>query len=273
MTTSTTATPGFTDERLLEVWGARVRPRVLVAGDGPPLVYLHAVFGLAWDPFIETLAQTHTVYAPEHPGTSPGDPDAAKPLDDLWDLVLYYDEVLDALGLEQAALVGHSFGAMVAAELAAHDPRRVSKMVLLSPIGLWRDDLGWNNPLTMDFPTMGKHAFADPDGPVARAMLTLPEDPDAQVEAIVGITWSMATTAKFFWPLPDRGLHKRLHRVTAPTLVVWGEQDGIVSPAYADEFARRIRGARAEILPRAGHVPQLERLDAVGPMVTEFLRS
>jgi pimeloyl-ACP methyl ester carboxylesterase len=83
----------------------------------------------------------------------------------------------------------------------------------------------------------------------------------------------MATTAKFFWPLPDRGLHKRLHRVTAPTLVVWGEQDGIVSPAYADEFARRIRGARAEVLPRAGHVPQLERLDAVGPMVTEFLRS
>jgi hypothetical protein len=61
MTTSTTATPGFTDERLLEVWGARVRPRVLVAGDGPPLACLHAVFGLSWDPFIETLAQTHTV--------------------------------------------------------------------------------------------------------------------------------------------------------------------------------------------------------------------
>lgn len=266
-----TAAATFTDERLLEVWAGRVRPRVLVAGDGPPLVYLHAVFGLAWDPFIETLARDHTVYAPEHPGTSPGEPDAATPLDDVWDLVLYYEEVLDALGLDRVALVGHSFGAMVAAELAAGFPARVSHLVLVSPIGLWRDDLGFRNPLVMDFPTMARHAFADPQGQVAQAMLTLPEDPQEQAEALIGITWSMATTAKFFWPLADRGLHKRLHRVTAPTLVVWGDQDGIVPPEYAAEWQRRIRGARAEVLPGAAHVPQLERLDAVGPLVTDFL--
>jgi pimeloyl-ACP methyl ester carboxylesterase len=263
----------FTDERLLEVWDGQVRPRVLIAGEGPPLVYLHAVFGLSWDPFIETLAQSHTVYAPEHPGTSPGDPDAIKPLDDVWDLVLYYDEVLDALGLHEVAVVGHSFGGMVAAELAATFPRRVSRLVLLSPIGLWRDDLGWTNVLVMEPAEVAAHAFADPAGPVAQAMFALPEDPTAQAEAMIATTWAMATTAKFFWPLPDRGLHKRLHRVRADTLIVWGEHDGVVSAEYAGEFARRIPGARAEVLPNAGHVPQLERLDAVGPIVAEFLRS
>ncbi len=163
------------------------------------------MFGVSWDPFIETLAQSHTVYAPEHPGTSPGDPDAIKPLDDVWDLVLYYDEVLDALGLHEVAVVGHAFGGMVAAELAATFPRRVSRQVLLSPIGLWRDDLGWTNVLVMEPAEVAAHAFADPVGPVAQAMFALPEDPTAQAEAMIATTWAMATTAKFSGRCPTAG--------------------------------------------------------------------
>ena len=60
-------------------------------------------------------------------------------------------------------------------------------------------------------------------------------------------------------------------RVTAPALVVWGEDDRLVSPVYAREFADRLGDARVEIVPGAGHVPQLERLDVVGPMVLDFL--
>ena len=103
-------------------------------------MFLHGPYGLEWGGFLDSLAASHTVYAPEHPGTTPGDPDAVKPLDSLWDLVLLYYELLDKLGLDSPAVVGHSYGGMLAAELAATNPASVSKLALLNPIGLWRDD-------------------------------------------------------------------------------------------------------------------------------------
>ena len=81
----------------------------------------------------------------------------------------------------------------------------------------------------------------------------------------------MGVAGKFWWPIPDRGLSKRIHRVTAPTLVIWGEKDGLIDPAYAGDFARLIKNARAEVLPGAAHVPQLERFDVVAPMVAGVL--
>ena len=136
-------------DRTLSVWGEQIQTRVKIAGQGPPLVFLHGATGLRWDEFLDSLTQTHTVYAPEHPGTTPGDPDAIKPLDDFWDLVLYYYDLFDGLGLESPAVVGHSFGGMVAAELAATDPRRVGKLVLISSLGLWRDDAPVKNWMSM----------------------------------------------------------------------------------------------------------------------------
>src|SRR5262249_27134530 len=133
-------------------------------------------------------SQRHTVYAPEHPGTSAGDPDAISHLDTLWDLVLYYDEVLDALGLRSVPIVGHSFGAMMAAELAANNPERVSKLVLMSPIGLWREEAPIQNwMLVTPAADIAKLLFYEPDGPLARMALG-EAGPDAQIKMI----WSMA---------------------------------------------------------------------------------
>lgn len=106
-------------ERVIDVWDGRVRLRTRVAGAGPPLVYLHAAAGLMWDPFLTRPCDSYTVYAPEFPGTSPADPYAIHQLDDLWDVVLAYEQALRELGLGAAALVGHCFGGMLAAELAA----------------------------------------------------------------------------------------------------------------------------------------------------------
>ena len=74
-------------------------------------------------PFLDALAERFTVYAPEHPGTAPGEPDAIREVDSLWDLILCYDELLEHLGLSEVMLVGHSFGAMMACEVAALRPR------------------------------------------------------------------------------------------------------------------------------------------------------
>ena len=261
-----------TEDRTVSVWGDQVRPRVKVAGSGPPVVFFHGAFGLQWDPFLDRLAETHTVYAPEHPGTTPGDPDAIKPLDTLWDLVLYYYELFDALGLDAPSVIGHSFGAMVAAEVAATNPTRVGRLVLLDPVGLWRDDAPVKNWMVIAPPELAKLVFADPAGPLAQTMLVPPADPDAAVDLQIQTMWSLACTGKFVWPLPDKGLVKRLRRITAPTLIVWGKQDGLVPPLYADEFARRIANSRVELVDAAAHVPQLEQLDAVSRLVTDFLR-
>ncbi len=264
---------GYDEIRDVEVWDGQVRTKVIVGGQGPPLLYLHAIMGLQWDPFLDALAQTRTVYAPYLPGTVPGDPDAHKAIEDVWDLTLCYDEILDALGLagQPVAAVGHSFGGMLAAELAATFPPRVSKLVLLCPIGLWTDGRPWQNPHLLSLEELGAAAFADVNGPVAQMALALPEDPEALAETFIAMTWTMGVAAKFWWPIPDRGLHKRIHRITAPTLVIWGKEDGLISPDYAADFARLIPDARAELLDNAAHVPQLERYDVVPEMVEQFL--
>lgn len=256
--------------RDVEVWGGDVRTQVLVAGSGPPLVFLHPVLGLRWDPFLDALAQDHTVYAPYLPGTAPGEPDAHKSITDNYELTLVYEEILTELGISSAAVVGHSFGGMVACDLAATFPARVSKLVLLCPIGLWTDGRAFQNPYVLELPELAVAAFADPAGPVAQAVLAMPADPEAMGEAMISLQWAMGVAGKYWWPIPDRGLDRRIHRITAPTLVIWGEQDGIISPDYAADFAR-LTGGRAEVLSGAAHVPQLERLDVVGPMVAAFL--
>ena len=260
-------------ERTLNLWGAQIQPRVKIAGQGPPLVFFHGAGGLNWDAFLDALAESHTVYAPEHPGTTPGDPDAIKPLDDLWDLVLYYYELFDRLELEAPVVVGHSFGGMVAAEVAATNPQRVSRLVLLSSIGLWRDDAPVKNWMSMSPEALAKDVFYDPEGPVAKQLLAPPEDQEERLNALIQSTWNLGCTGKFCWPIPDKGLKKRLHRIKAPTLVVWGRQDGLVPSIYAQEFTDRITGARAEIVDMASHVPQLEQLETVRQIVQDFLKS
>jgi pimeloyl-ACP methyl ester carboxylesterase len=263
---------GYNEIRDIEVWDGEVRTKVIIGGEGPPLLYLHAIMGLQWDPFLDALAQTHTVYAPYLPGTVPGDPDAHKAIEDVGDLTLCYDEMLSALGVEGPVVaVGHSFGGMMAAELAATLPDRVSKLVLLCPIGLWTDGRQWNNPHVLDMEQLGAAAFADPTGPVAQMALAMPEDPEELGEAIIAIQWTMGVASKFWWPIPDRGLRKRIHRITADTLVIWGKEDKIISPEYGADFARLIKNGRAEVLDNAAHVPQLERYDAVPEMVRDFL--
>jgi pimeloyl-ACP methyl ester carboxylesterase len=258
-------------DRVVSVWDGRIQAHVKTAGAGPPVVFLHGAYGLAWDPFLDALAQGHAVYAPEHPGTTPGDPDAIQAIDDLWDLVLYYDDLLDRLGLEAPALVGHSFGAMVAAEIAATHRRRASRLVLISPIGLWRDDAPVQNWMMLAPDVLVKAVCHDPEGPIARQAFALPQDPEAQVEAVVRLTWTLGCTGKLVWPIPDKGLKKRLHRIGIPTLIVWGRQDGLVPPVYAGEFGRRISESRVEMVDRAAHLPHLEQLGVVAPMVRSFL--
>jgi pimeloyl-ACP methyl ester carboxylesterase len=261
-----------TQERTLSVWQDRVRIRVLSKGRGPSLVFFHGPWGLTWDPFLDELAQSFTVHAPEHPGTSPDAHDDVYHLDGLWDLVLCYEELMTALGITSAALVGHSFGGMVACELAAAYPERARRQALIAPLGFWRDPDRIVNWMLLEPGELRRHIFGDPECEAARLMFPHPEAQDAAaIAARVRMVWAMGATGKFIWPIPDKGLKKRIHRVEAPTLLVWGDGDRLVPPVYADEFAGRLRDARIQMVANAGHAPQLEQPAAVARAVRDFL--
>jgi pimeloyl-ACP methyl ester carboxylesterase len=234
-------------------------------------VYLHAAGGITeGDPMLAALAERHDVFAPVHPGF-----DDLAELDDIrdvHDLALYYDDLLEALGLDAVAVVGHSFGGMIAAELAAHVPKRVARLVLISPFGLWRDDLPVAD-LFVAFPTeVHELLWADPSA--HREALSPPSGetlPPEQLAALLGLLQGLTAAGKFLWPIPDKGLRRRLHRISAPTLLIWGDHDRLVPPAYASDFAAAIPRARAEVVAGAGHMVPVEKQDEVVGLIESFL--
>lgn len=245
--------------------------KVKVGGSGPPLVYLHTAGGPLWDVFVQELAKHFTVYAPDHPGTGDTDRNSIHSVEELWDLVLIYDELLDSLGLESVPVVGSSFGGMMACELAAHRPALVSKMVLIDPIGLWLDSHPVQNPILLSPVELVGALFADLEPEPVQAFLHVPEDPKEAGIQTAELIWALGTTGKFFYPIPDKGLKKRIHRITAPTQIIWGEKDALISAVYAKEFADRIVNSKIEMIEGAGHVPQWEQLDKVTGLVLDFL--
>jgi pimeloyl-ACP methyl ester carboxylesterase len=257
-------------ETMLSVRKGRFRTLVRSAGHGDALLFLHGAHGLhGWPPFLEALTQSFRVIAPEHPGF--GRSEGVEQLDDVVDLALYYTELLDALGLDEPYVVGHSLGGMIGAELAAIAPHRVDKLALIAPVGLWLDE----HPV-LDFfaatpEELAAAIFHDPHSPVARQMLTLPTDPDAQLEAVLERTRNLSAAGKFLWPIPDKGLKKRIHRIVAPTLLLWGASDHLVSPLYGEEFLNHIDGAQLSIFKGASHMLPFEKPDEVVEVITEFL--
>ena len=127
-------------DRTVNVWDDRIKAHVKVAGAGPALVFLHGGWGPQWTPFHDALAREFTLYAPDHPGTSDGDPESHRSLDDMWDLALFYEELFDKLALDKPALVGHSFGGMVAMAYATRHPDHPSKLILASTAAQMRID-------------------------------------------------------------------------------------------------------------------------------------
>jgi pimeloyl-ACP methyl ester carboxylesterase len=256
----------FTEETLTLTSG---RTQVVHrAGEGPPLVWLHSLYGFdPDDPMLRSLVERYAVFAPVAPGMTDLEEIADVPA--VQDLALHYDDILIAAGLDGVPVVGHSFGAMMAAELAAHVPERVSQLVLLSPIGLWDDEEPVADLFAVPYAEVSELLFANPSRSQLRAMETA--DGERDVEAVVALAQAMTTVAKYLWPIPDRGLRRRLHRISAPALVVFGEEDAFVPASYGERFVRRMPDARSAVVPGAGHMVHFDEPEAVRELVGSFL--
>lgn len=260
------------EESIVSVRNDMFASQLWRAGSGDPVLFLHGATGLRGvEPFVDALATQFTVYAPAHPGfeTSTG----LEHIDDMLDMVVYYNDWLDALHLESVYVVAHSLGGMIGAELAALSPQRVRKLVLANAVGLWLDEHPMADLFAMTPDQLASALWHDPQDAVAQAMMALPQEEHAQLAAYLLRMQHLSTTGKFLWPLPDKGLKKRLHRIHAPTLILWGQSDGLTPVAYAQAFQQQIVGARVTILPRCSHMPMYEDPTACASVVSDFLQS
>jgi pimeloyl-ACP methyl ester carboxylesterase len=244
----------------------------LTAGRGRPLVFLHGAYGNQPLPLFDALAEHFTVYAPWHPGWGADSPDDIEKVDDVIDLALYYQDFFDALGLDRPVLVGHSLGGMLAAEVAALCSPCVSRLVLIAPIGLWREDAPIPDIFTMGPQALAPLVWADPESPMAQAMLAQPDSQEETARRMLERAQALAAAGKFIWPIPDKGLKKRIHRIKTPTLILWGEQDKLAAPVYAQDFQEKIRGSQLVMIPNGSHMVMLEQQDRVVDEIVRFAR-
>ena len=242
-----------------------------VYGSGEPLLYLHGAGGLMpVEPFLEDLGAHFKVYAPQFPGY--GESTGSEHIDDIADAVLSYHELMDELGIPTANLVGHSMGGMIAAEVAAFDVHRASKLVLIAPAGFWIDEVPIPDLFAAQLTEIAGLLFHDPNSPAAQMMTAIPSDFKALETMYVERMKRLAVAGKFLWPIPDRGLKKRAYRIAAPTLLLWGDDDKLIPAAYAREFTSRIKNSRLEIIKNAGHMVMYEQREALVGAIRKFLK-
>ena len=248
----------------LEIDGATIG--VLRSGTGEPVLFLHPSGAAGtWRPYHERLSERFDLVAPDCPGF--GRSDALDSVEDIDDLVYFVLELLDRLSLEQPHVVGASFGGWLAAELAVHSPERVGRLVLVDAIGLDLPDHPYADLFAMTREETAAALFHDP----AVAKRVFPPDPD--VDVLVQEYKDKTAFAKVAWSpfMCDPKLERRLKRITAPTLVLWGADDEVVSVEHGRRYAERIPDATLKVFEGCGHAVLVERTDPAVEAIVEFL--
>lgn len=251
---------------LFSIAGAEIE--LFRCGEGAPLLLLHSGQGFHPDhPYVGLLAKRRRVIAPAHPGF--GTSSLPDWLDSVDDIAHIYLELMDRLGLDRVEMIGSSIGGWIAADMATKSPERVTRLVLVAPVGI---KIG--SPDKLDIPDI----YALPPDQVNRLLFHDPEkmrlDPsklsDAELAVIVR---NRETLAMLTWEpyMHDPKLKHRLHRLTMPVLFLRGESDGLVSPEYFAGYAKLVPGARSETIAAAGHAVQAEQPAAFAAKVLAFL--
>lgn len=237
--------------------------RYFEGGKGEPLVFLHGASGItANDPFLAKLAEQYHVYAPLLPGY--GDSEECGELRDMLDFTLHTWDVIDALGLKNPILVGHSMGGMMAAEMAAVARHDVSRLALIASAGLWLAEHPVPDLFAMmpyDYPALLFHDVEK--GTALLTSGTRVDDPEWLKGFLVTNARQLGMAGKILFPIPDRGLAGRLYRIKAKTILIWGDQDRLIVPAYGRAFKDEISGAELVTIAEAGHMVTLEKPDEV----------
>jgi pimeloyl-ACP methyl ester carboxylesterase len=248
------------------------------AGSGPTLVYLHSAGGEYTNPALEQLAESFEVVAPIFPGFA--ESEGLDQIEGMEDAVFHLLDLWDLLGLDAPPILGLSLGGWLALELATRYPERVGPMVLVNPVGIHLDEAPMAEMFGRTPGELADMLFADQSYPVAAAMHEMDafagdvgRETEIPLEFVLPMWKALGATARLGWDpyLHDPKLRGRLRRITAPTLVVAGAQDGLVPPVYAETFAAEIPGARLVVVEGAAHWLPFEKPDELSALVRDFL--
>jgi pimeloyl-ACP methyl ester carboxylesterase len=237
-------------------------------GAGRPLLFLHAGEGLQPErPWLDLLARRFRVIAPHHPGWG------NSPLIDgvglVDDLAYLYLDLTAELGLDDAVLVGACFGGWVAAELMVRSTARFAHLALAAPLGVkfaGREERDIADMHALPREQYLALAWADPaNGEVDFTRLSETE--------LAAIAREREAFALYGWKpyMHNPRLRRWLHRIDRPTLLLWGVEDRIVTPAYGENWCREIPGARLELIAGAGHFPHWEQPEAFVDRLAAFV--
>lgn len=248
-------------------------------GSGDPLVYLHSAAGEGEGLVLfNELADSYDFYAPIFPGF--GESEGIEQIDDIEDAVFHLLDLFDRLGLRSPAVMGLSLGGWMAAELATRYPERVSRLVLINPAGLYIEGAPIKDIFGRSPAAMCEDLFYDKSHPVAQMMLQMDKTmadtanlAHLPFEMLEPTLKAMAASARLGWNpyLHNPKLRRRLHRITAPTLVIRAVHDTLIPEPHAKAFAEEIPGAQYAEVPEVAHMITIERPDEVTRIVNEFL--
>ncbi|MCG8347548.1 MAG: alpha/beta hydrolase [Chloroflexales bacterium] len=264
--------------------------RYYTAGDhGPPVVLLHGggsdAAMLTWKKIIGPLAESYRVYAPNLPGHGDSPPYRGRFTQEA--LVHCVGEILDAWGLERAALVGLSMGGSVAIGYTLTHPDRVTHLIPIDSGGLQaRAPFHRIAFFVMRMPLLNELMWGwmrNNRNLVRMGMRNIIYTPSAITDELVDDVYAVLQTARpehsfHQWQIDEtrwRGLRTnympRLHTITCPVLIIHGDKDAIVPLACAQEAAARIPNAQLHIIKDCGHWPTRERSEVVAQAICSFL--
>jgi pimeloyl-ACP methyl ester carboxylesterase len=272
----------------IELHGHEVVYRV--AGDGPPVVLIHGMVNASrhWAAVAERLAERHLVIAPDLIGHG----DSATPRGDysLGAHAAVIRDLLTALGIERATMVGHSLGGGIAMVYFWQFPERVERLALVSSGGLG-DEV---SPLlrsaalpgTSALISLATHRFVT--GSLDRAGMALRERGSwvgGQLQAVARALRPLESTGQreAFVQTLRAVIDRHGQRVSAtdrlyllrdmPTLIAWGERDRTIPLEHGIAAHKAMPGSRLVTIPGAAHFPHLERPDALADALLEFIAS
>jgi pimeloyl-ACP methyl ester carboxylesterase len=252
-------------------------------GEDTPVVFVHGLGG-QWQNFIENIprvAAERRVLAPDLPGFG----GSAMPADEEISIQGYgrvVQRFLEELELEKVVLVGNSMGGFITAEVTIQDPERVERLVLISAAGLTSSNV-YEAPTAM----IGRVAQAITAATAAghKRMARRPRSRHVALALVARHPSRLKSDAA--WEGLMKGADKpgfraalmasvqydyrdRLGEIRCPTLILWGENDSVITVDDAHEYERLISDSRKTVMEDTGHVPMFERPRAVNDVLLEF---
>ena len=253
------------NEAFIDIRGAKLFLRR--DGAGEPVLFLHGVQGLpGWTEALAKLAERFAVIAPDHPGF--GHSDTVDWLDDVSDLAFFYLDLLDKMANGRVHVIGHSLGGWIALAMAIRSTAHFQSLTLIDSAGInvpgvKRGDMFIGSPQEL-----GRLLFAGEDAASRwAAQWQASDDLKAMYDK------NRAAAAKYTWQprLYDPKLAKWLHRINVPTHIVWGKADWLIPPAHGEALRDHLGGARFTLLPRVGHLGDIEQPALLAKTIGDFL--